>query len=98
MKLWHSKLGWGLAISYAIVFSAAYVNFLDKNKSFWIADILLNVLAVPYVVVGRVVTQDATFQLHGNQPLGLALGLVFCAAFLYMLGYLIERLLRLPSA
>lgn len=58
------------------------------------ADLVLNVLAIPYVLAGRLLTQDATFELHGFQPWGLAPALIFCAALAYLLGLGIERLFR----
>lgn len=58
------------------------------------ADLGLDVLAIPYVVVGRIVLLDPTFELHGFRPWGLAPALLFCATVAFFLGVSIERCCR----
>lgn len=86
-----SKLGWTFAAIYAVVFAAAYADYL-RHAGTWMADLGLNVLALPYVLAGRLFTLDRTFELHGFQPWGLAPAMTFCAALAYFVGLAVERL------
>ena len=56
------------------------------------ADLGLDVLAWPYILAGRLITQDATFELHGFEPGGLVLGAVFCMMLIYSIGSATEGL------
>lgn len=91
--LWRSKTGIVFAVIYAAVFAAAYRDYL-RNRGTWFADLGLNLLAIPYVLVGRFITLDRTFELHGSHPWGLAVALVFCAALSYLAGVGVESLWR----
>jgi hypothetical protein len=46
----------------------------------------LDVLALPYVLVGRLVTQDGTFELHGLEPGALVAGALCCTSLMYSIG------------
>jgi hypothetical protein len=72
-------------------FAFAYADYLH-NRGAWMADLGLNVLALPYVLVGRLVTLTPTFELHGFQPWGLVPAVVFCGFIAYLIGALIQRL------
>ena len=91
--VWRSKLGVVFAVIYVATFGAAYRDYLDRRGT-WFADLGLNVLAIPYVLVGRLITLDGTFELHGFQPWGLAAALIFCTALAYMAGVGVEWLWR----
>jgi hypothetical protein len=89
-RLWRSPLGWVFAALYVLAFTGAYVDYLGRRGT-WMADLLLDVLAMPYILVGRLLTLDPTFELHGFQPWGLVPALIFCAALAYLLGLGLER-------
>ena len=90
MRFWRSPVGWVFAAAYVVVFAWAYVDYWH-NRGTWMADLWLDVLAMPYVLVGRVLTLTPTFELHGFRPLGLVPALVFCALLAYCLGAGLQR-------
>jgi len=90
---WRSILGWILAVAYAAVFVAAYLDYL-KHQHEWMADLGVNVLAIPYILVARVVTSDATFSVHGSEPWSLIPAFLFCSGLVYVCGWLLEALIR----
>ena len=90
---WGSVVGWILTTGYLIIFAAAYRDYLEHPVG-WMADLGLNALAIPYILVGRVVTLDATFSVHGPQPWSLIPAVLFCASLVYGCGWLMERLAR----
>ena len=85
MSVGRSPVGWTFAALYVGAFVLAYLDYL-RYRGTWLDDLGLNVLAMPYVLVGRVVTLSATFQLHGFEPWGLVLALLFCTVLAYFLG------------
>ncbi len=93
MKIWRSKLGWSLALLYLCAFVAEYIQY-RRNRGTWLADLGLDLLAVPYILLGRVLTGNSAFELHGFEPAGLMVAALFCGTLVYLLGYLIERAIR----
>lgn len=91
--LWRSRLGTVFAVVYAATFALAYRDYL-RNRGTWFADLGLNLLAIPYVLMGRLITLDWTFELHGFQPWGVAAALVFCMVLAYLAGLGVESLWR----
>ena len=65
-----------------------------QNRGTWMSDLGLNVLAIPYILAGRLLTGSPTFELHGFEPVGLVVAALFCASLLYFVGDLIERVVR----
>jgi len=90
MKPWRSKLGWSLALLYLCAFVAEYMQY-RQNRGTWMSDLGLNVLAIPYILAGRLFTGDSTFELHGFAPAGLVVAASFCGTLVYLLAYLIEQ-------
>jgi len=70
---------------YLVAFVLEYLDYL-RHRGTWLADLGLDLLAIPYVLVGRVLTLSATFELHGFQPWGLVPAALFCALLAYALG------------
>lgn len=89
-----SRLGWALVAIYVVVFVAAYVDAMSKRGTF-LYDIWLDILALPYIaIVGRLLLQDPTFEVHAHEPWGLVPAVIFCGALLFLLGAAIERGVR----
>ena len=94
MPVIRSRLGWFLVAIYAIVFIVAYVDALGKRGTF-LYDIWLDILALPYIViVGRLLLQSRTFEVHAHQPWGLVPAVLFCSALLLLLGSALEQGIR----
>ena len=94
---WRSKLGAVLAVVYIALFAAEYADY-RHHQGTWLADLGLNVLAIPYVLVGRVFTLDPAFELNGTEPWGLVPAMAFCAALVYLIGLGVERVGRRLAA
>jgi hypothetical protein len=94
LRIVRSRLGWLLAATYVAVFIAAYFDAMAKRGT-WLYDIGLDFLALPYIaVVGRLLLQDPTFELHASEPWGLVPAVVFCSGLLLLLGAAIESAAR----
>jgi hypothetical protein len=91
-RFWRSWLGWTFAALYVVAFVLEYFDYL-RNRGTWMADLLLDVMGMPYVLIARMVTWDPSFDLHGFQPWGLVPACLFCAALAYLLGFGLQRLL-----
>jgi hypothetical protein len=85
MRFWRSPVGWVFAALYLVAFVLEYLDYL-RHRGTWFADLGLDLLAIPYVLVGRVLTMSATFELHGFQPWGLVPAALFCALLAYTIG------------
>jgi len=85
VRFWRSPVGWTFAALYLVAFVLEYLDYL-RHRGTWFADLGLDLLAMPYVLVGRVLTMSATFELHGFQPWGLVPAALFCAWLAYVLG------------
>jgi len=94
MRILRSKLGWALAAIYVVVFVAAYVDAMSKRGTF-LYDIWLDILALPYIaIVGRLLLQNPTFEVHAHEPWGLVPAVIFCGGLLLVLGAAVERGVR----
>jgi len=90
MRLVRSRLGWVLVAIYLVVFVVAYFDALSKRGTF-LYDIWLNILTLPYIaIVGRLLLQSRTFEVHAHEPLGLVPAVLFCGGILMLLGGVIE--------
>jgi len=85
MRFWRPPVGFAFAALYLVAFVLEYLDYL-RHRGTWLADLGLDLLAIPYVLVGRVLTMSATFELHGFQPWGLVPAALFCALLAYVLG------------
>jgi hypothetical protein len=65
MRVLRSKLGWLLVATYGVAFVAAYLDAMAKRGT-WLYDIGLNLLAIPYLVVGRLLLGQPSFEVHAN--------------------------------
>jgi hypothetical protein len=92
-SLWRSKVGWVLAALYVVIFAVAYADYLRKQGT-WLADLGLGVLVIPYILAGRLITLDPTFEFHGDQPWALVPALICCTALAYFFGLALDRSLR----
>jgi hypothetical protein len=93
MRVLRSKLGWLLVATYGVAFVAAYLDAMAKRGT-WLYDIGLNLLAIPYLVVGRLLLGQPSFEVHANEPWGLVAALLFCSALVLLLGAAIEHAVR----
>jgi hypothetical protein len=93
MRFPRSRVGMVFASLYLLAFIFEYFDYL-ANKGTWFADMGLDILALPYIFVGRGLTLDPTFELHGAEVLGLIPGGAFCTVLAYFVGYGLERLAR----
>src|SRR5262245_37510596 len=94
MRILRSKLGWALVTVYLAVFVAAYFDAMSKRGVF-LYDIWLDILALPYIaIVGRLLLQDPTFEVHAHEPWGLVPAVIFCGLFLLLLGAAVEHGVR----
>jgi hypothetical protein len=85
-----SRLGWLLVALYLVVFVVAYFDAMSKRGIF-LYDIWLDILTLPYIaIVGRLLLQSPTFEVHAHEPLGLVPAVLFCGAILLLLGGAIE--------
>ena len=75
---------------YLVVFVVAYFDAMSKRGIF-LYDIWLDILTLPYIaIVGRLLLQSPTFEVHAHEPLGLVPAVLFCGAILLLLGGAIE--------
>ena len=94
MRVVRSRVGWVLVVIYLLAFVAAYFDATTKRGTF-LYDIWLDILALPYIVViGRVLLQSPTFEVHAHEALGLVPAVVFCSLLVLLLGAVIEHLVR----
>jgi hypothetical protein len=93
MRFRRSRVGWVFAALYLAVFALAYADY-RRYEGTWFADMGLNILVLPYLWVGRIVTLDSTFQLHGYKPWGFVPAVLACGALAYLIGAGIEWALR----
>jgi hypothetical protein len=90
MRILRSRLGWLLVAIYLGVFVVAYFDAMSKRGIF-LYDIWLDILTLPYIaIVGRLLLQSPTFEVHAHEPLGLVPAVLFCSAILLLLGGAIE--------
>jgi hypothetical protein len=94
MRILRSKLGWVLVATYLVVFVVAYFDAMSKRGIF-LYDIWLDILTLPYIaIVGRLLLQSPTFEVHAHEPLGLVPAVLFCGLLLLLLGAAIENGVR----
>jgi hypothetical protein len=93
MGVLRSKLGWALVVIYVVAFIAVYFDVQDHRGTF-LYDIWLDLLALPYIlVVGRLLLQRPTFQVHAHEPWGLVPAVIFCSGVVLLAGAGLERAL-----
>jgi hypothetical protein len=93
MRVARSRLGWLFVAIYVAVFVAAYLDARAKRGTF-LYDIWLDLVALPYILAGRVLLQKPTFEVHGHEPWGLVPAVLFCSAVVLLLGAVIEHGIR----
>jgi hypothetical protein len=94
MRIVRSRLGWLLVAIYVVVFIVAFFDAMSKRGVF-LYDIWLDILTLPYIViVGRLLLQSPTFEVHAHEPLGLVPAVIFCSAILLLIGAAIEGGIR----
>jgi hypothetical protein len=91
MSVMRSRLGWLLVALYVAVFVVAYFD-AEARRGTFVYDIWLDLLALPYIViVGRLLLQSPTFEVHAHEPWGLVPAVVFCGVLLLLVGSGIEH-------
>jgi hypothetical protein len=93
MRVVRSRLGWTLVAVYAIAFLAAYIHAI-RNRGVFLYDIWLDLLSIPYILVGRLLTQNRAFEVHAHEPWGLVPAVIFCSAIVLLLGAALEHGIR----
>jgi hypothetical protein len=91
MRAIRSILGLALAALYALAFVVAYWLYAQAHGE-WLADIWLSLAAIPYIVTTDWIFGSSDFSADAMaQLLGAA---AFCCGLAYIVGALIEALLR----
>ena len=81
MKLPRATTGLVFAAIYLVAYAAAYLDY-RQHRGAWMADLWLAILAVPFTLVGRLLSGDSTFQFEAREPFSLLV-----AAFLLDVAY-----------
>ena len=94
MGVLRSKLGWALVVVYVVTFMTVY-SHVQAHRGTFLYDIGLDLLALPYIlVVGRVLFQQPTFEVHAHEPWGLVPAVIFCSGFVLLVGAGLEHVVR----
>jgi hypothetical protein len=93
VRVLRSRLGWLLVAIYLSAFVIAYVHAL-RNRGVFLYDIWLDLLSIPYILVVRFFLQSRTFEVHAHEPWGLVPAVLFCSAFVLLLGAAVEHGIR----
>jgi hypothetical protein len=91
MGVLRSKLGWALVVVYVAAFITVH-GHVQQHRGTFLYDIGLDLLALPYIlIVGRLLLQQPTFAVHAHEPWGLVPAVIFCSAFVLLVGAGLER-------
>jgi len=94
MGVLRSKLGWAMVVVYVVTFMTVY-SHVQAHRGTFLYDIGLDLLALPYIlVVGRVLFQQPTFEVHAHEPWGLLPAVLFCSGVVLLAGAGLERAVR----
>jgi hypothetical protein len=91
-RAWISGLGAALAVLYAALFVAAYVDYLNKAGQ-WLADLTLLLIALPFTSTMDALTQGA-FDMSGDDTAKIVVAALFCSVLAYCAGAIVEWILR----
>ncbi len=94
MKLPRATTGLVFAAIYLVAYVAAYLDY-RQHRGAWMADLWLAILAVPFTLVGRLLSGDNTFQFEAREPFSLLVAAIFCSMLAYALGAGIAAAIRL---
>ena len=92
MRFLRSITGAIFAALYAAAFVAAYVDYLNKSGQ-WLADILLVLTAMPFVLTMRFLT-GGSFNFGGSDTLMVIAAALFCCALAWLVGAAFEAIVR----
>ena len=92
MRFLRSVTGAIFAALYAAAFIAAYVDYLN-NSGQWLADILLVLTAMPFVLTMRFLN-GGSFNFGGSDTLLVIAAALFCCALAWLVGAAIEAAVR----
>ena len=94
MGVLRSKLGWALVVIYVVAFMTVY-SHVQAHRGTFLYDLGLDLLALPYIlVVGRLLLQQPTFEVHAHEPWGLVPAVIFCSGFVLLVGAGLEYAVR----
>jgi hypothetical protein len=91
MRAARSSAGLGLAALYAAGFFVAYWLYAQAPGQF-LSDLWLSLAAIPYILTVRALTGSSDFA--ADSVVEVVAAAVFCCALAYVVGALIESLLR----
>jgi len=80
------------AALYAAAFIAAYVDYLNKSGQ-WLADILLVLVALPFVLTMRFLS-GGSFNFGGSDTAMVIAAALFCCALAWLCGAALEAVVR----
>lgn len=84
-----SKTGLVLVILYWIACAAAWVDYSSHRGQF-LADILLVLLTVPFILLGGLIAGESSgFDKLGDSPALLISAILFCSILIYAFGVLL---------
>ncbi len=65
-----------------------------RHRGTWMGDILIAILAVPYTLVGRLLTGNDAFEFNAFDALDVFVAGAFCAVIVYLIGWAMASALR----
>ena len=92
MRFWRSITGAIFAALYAAAFIAAYVDYVNKSGQ-WLADILLVLTAMPFVLTMRALS-GGSFNFGGSDTAMVVAAALFCCALAWLVGAALEAAVR----
>ena len=92
MRFLRSITGAIFAALNAAAFVAAYVDYLNKSGQ-WLADILLVLVAMPFVLTMRALSGGA-FDFGGADTAMVFVAALFCCALAWLCGAALEAIVR----
>ena len=92
MRFLRSITGAIFAALYAAAFIAAYIDYLNKSGQ-WLADILLVLTAMPFVLTMRALS-GGSFNFGGSDTLLVIVAALFCCALAWLVGAALEAAVR----
>jgi hypothetical protein len=79
--------------TYLVAYIWAWVDAY-RPRGTWMGDILIAILAVPYTLMGRMLTGNDTFEFNAFDPLDFFLAAVLCSVIVYLIGWSMAAALR----
>ncbi len=96
MRRLRSWTGLVLAAVYGLVFVALYLDYLGRAGT-WFADLKLALAALPFTLTMRALA-GGSYDFSGDMTARVIAAALFCSALAYVVGLLVESILRAAIA